>query len=55
MTLLRTALAGAAILGVAAGFLPGWVPVPVGTPTPHVLASAHTGDWIVPVGTPTPH
>lgn len=49
MTLLRTALVGAAILGVAAGFLPTWV-TPVGTPTAHVVA-----DGIVPVGTPTAH
>jgi hypothetical protein len=55
MTLLRTALVGAAILGVAAGFLPAWAPVPVGTPTAHVVASAQPGDGIVPVGTPTAH
>jgi hypothetical protein len=52
---IKATLIGAAILGVAAAFLPGWFPVPGGTPTPHVVAATAPADGIVPVGTPTAH
>ncbi len=43
-----------AAFAVATAFVPGWLPVPSGTPTAHTVAAGQPTD-LTPVGTPTAH